>query len=231
MKLLGIILFLALCATCSLSTEASDSATDTGFIRAGRRQQTSNGGNPNGGGGGQGDKPDPMVSESSKVEFVGAAPKFKYFKDKDSNDFLMVDFKQMSELDDNGSSIRYLSGWASKDFVWTRETIVNDDDDVEITKVTLSLEDVSLGSCDGGNDNGDTASFSIECYMPEVRISKSLHLSLFYQFMLPLSPSCRHQENTTINDIVVPAGGFKLALNISHWYVHILDYYHKCGVL
>ena len=122
-----------------------------------------------GGSGGQGDQPDPMVSESSKVEFVGAAPKFKYFKDKDSNDFLIVDFKQISELDDDGSSVRSLNGWASKDFVWTRETIVNDDDDVEITKVTLSLEDVSLGTCDGGSDNGDTGSFAVECYMPKVR--------------------------------------------------------------
>ena len=148
MKTFGTILFLAICG---ISTFAHCDAS--GVIRASAGEA--------------GEQPQPIVSGNTKVEFVGAAPKFKYFQDKDSNGFLMVDFKQMSELNEDGTSIRSVSGWASKNFELTRETIHNDDDDVEITKVTLSLQDLALTGCNTG-----TASFSIDCYMPKVRFRR-----------------------------------------------------------
>eukprot|EP01138_Halocafeteria_seosinensis_P010115 gb/GECG01010329.1/.p1 GENE.gb/GECG01010329.1/~~gb/GECG01010329.1/.p1 ORF type:complete len:289 (+),score=41.03 gb/GECG01010329.1/:1-867(+) len=133
-------------------------------------------------------QPDPMVAAGTKVEFVGAAPKFRYFRDKDSSDFVMVDFKQISELDNTDNQERSLSGWASKNFEWTSDTFTNDDG-VEVVAVMLSLTNVTLEEC-GGNSN-QSASFDVLCYMP--------------------------QGNTTISGVEVPAGGFKFALNISQW--------------
>ena len=126
------------------------------------------GNNGKGGGGGKKGKLDPMIAGDAKVEFVGAAPKFKYFRDKDSNEFVMVDFKQINEFDGDTKK-RSLSGLASKGFTWTSGTFTNDDD-IDVLTVTLSLTDVQLDDC--GAD--DKASLNVTCYMPQVSLAQRI---------------------------------------------------------
>lgn len=96
-------------------------------------------------------------SGDSKIEFLGNSPNYRYYPDADENDFIMVKFQRLQEVDQDGSNVpgpdRRITGIASEDFSFEKETV--DEDGVDIIRVTLSLQQ--------GN-----RSINITNYIPEV---------------------------------------------------------------